>query len=217
MTASMKSEGRTGDGPGEVEESDSEDSIFFTQKVQKSTADDASSSRLSRRSIPIAPRFLEPESSSDDEYVPKKGKCLPVYNFPFINQRKVPKRGSISSGTNSAIHHSAMAGFFHCFSAMWPEGQKENYLELLPSIDSDNEEITPITEDEKSDEEDIKIIDKQLFVYSQNPQITKRSQPWLNNKRTEATKQTKRRVTNPWYQVTFQLKSKARCKMKVCN
>ncbi|KAK7915866.1 hypothetical protein WMY93_011627 [Mugilogobius chulae] len=79
-----------------------------------------------------------------------------------------------------------MAGFFSCAGEIW---SKSPSFELtLPTVDTDNEEITPITEDEKSDEEDIKIIDKRLFVYSLKPKRSKSSQPWFASLKDKTTK-----------------------------
>ncbi|XP_072302693.1 uncharacterized protein [Eucyclogobius newberryi] len=181
----------TGNGPGEAEESDSGDSIFFTQKTQKSIdiGNVAGSPLCSQRSKPLSPRFLESGSSSEED-VPEKRKrhpCLPKYNFPFLNQRRSQgtEEASVSDARNRAIHYCGVAGFFSCVREMWSSGQRRHSFEsTLPTVDADNEEITPITEDEKSDEEDFKIIDKRTFVYSLKPKITKSSQPWFKTAKT---------------------------------
>ncbi|XP_055082865.1 uncharacterized protein LOC117380965 [Periophthalmus magnuspinnatus] len=185
----------------EVQESDSEDSLFLTQKPQTSIPNAATSPHLSIRSTPISPRFLESESSSsssegEGEGGPKRRKrhpSLPIYNFPFLNQRKSQSSDDryVHAGRNRAIHYGGMAGFFKCVDVMWPNGKRRKCYESLPTVDADNEEITPITEDDESDEEDVKIIDKRLFVYSLKPKITKSSQPWVSSLRNKIAKTTK--------------------------
>ncbi|XP_055019179.1 phoenix [Boleophthalmus pectinirostris] len=190
-----------GIGPVEGEESDSGDSVFLTQIPQNIIPNAARSPRLSQRSKPISPRFFEAgsSSSSEDEGGPRRRKRHPLllkYNFPFLNQKKsqLPEDRSLSTARNRTLHYTGMAGFFSCVGEMWPSGQRrESFESILPTVDADNEQITPIMEDDQSGEEDVKIIDKRLFVYSIKPKITKSSQPWfksLRNKIAETTKPT---------------------------
>lgn len=166
---------QTGNGPGEVE-SDSGDSLFLTQKpVPKAVR----SGRPPQRSTPTSSIFLDDSGSSSEseaEDVPgrrRKSQPFPKYMFPFLRQRK---RGFsyFSPQSNKILHYYAMGGFFNCVRELHLLDKEGKSIESsLPTADKRTEEIMPLTEEEKSDEEDAKILNKKMFVYSLQPHRTK--------------------------------------------
>ncbi|XP_071376977.1 enolase-phosphatase E1-like [Centroberyx affinis] len=70
-----------------------------------------------------------------------------------------------------------MGSFFKCVEALWKDKKTGAALEpSLPTIDTDKETISPLSEeDERSDDEDIKVVEKKLFV---TPSKAKCPQPW---------------------------------------
>ncbi|XP_078142740.1 uncharacterized protein LOC144541748 [Centroberyx gerrardi] len=112
---------------------------------------------------------------------------LPKYSFPFLQRIQDDKRLSskarkrrgsqLTVQQNAGLHISAMGSFFKCVETLWKDNKTGAAPEpSLPTIDTDKETISPLSEeDERSDDEDIKVVEKKLFV---TPSKAKSPQPW---------------------------------------
>ncbi|XP_037126430.1 uncharacterized protein LOC119134078 [Syngnathus acus] len=161
-------------------ESDSGDSLFITQLPVPQPVRKVRRRKSSRH--PFKDRRGDSSSThSDDDdretsrKTKKKRKIhLPKYNFPFLTERKgKPRCTRLTTKQNHKFHNYAMGGFFKCVE-LW-QGAEDLY-EGLPTVDQDNEDISPLTEDEdKSGDEDLKVVAKNLFLAKSKAQ---RCQPW---------------------------------------
>ncbi|XP_044078106.1 trichohyalin-like isoform X2 [Siniperca chuatsi] len=173
----------------EPAESDSGDSLFITQKPVPEAVRSARP-RYSSRSDPISPRVLEEgeddtsssascgESKTDKKRRRKKYR-LPKYSFPFLSGRKwKPRSTLLAVQQNTSLHHFAMGGFFKCVTELWQDNQRGDHLESsLPTVDIDGDSISPLSEEDREEDEDIKVVEKKRFVV---PSKAKSRQTWCN-------------------------------------
>ncbi|XP_008284308.1 phoenix [Stegastes partitus] len=178
------------DGAPAETDSDSGDSLFITQKP---VAEAVRSGRRSRRSSfsPGSPSDTDAErsddsaspekSETDKKKTPKKLK-RPKYSFSFLRQSKITGRmcvGELKAKQNTELQNAAMGGFFKCARDMWQNyPTKEDLESALPTVDMPGESIHPISEEEEEErpeDEDIKVVEKKRFVVSLK---AKSSQPW---------------------------------------
>ncbi|XP_029924511.1 phoenix [Myripristis murdjan] len=174
-------------------DSDSGDSLFITQnRAPEAVRSVKRSLRLNLRSDPASPREEEEEGGdeeSEDESAPavsqsktvspspvrssKSGKRrrggrgkLKNYCFPFLTERKRGGTG-LTVKQNAGLRKFAVGCFFKCVERLWEDGKRGGTLESLPVIDLGKEEtISPLSdEDETSNEEDIKVVEKRQFAF----------------------------------------------------
>nr|XP_049599483.1 uncharacterized protein LOC125982647 isoform X2 [Syngnathus scovelli] len=161
-------------------ESDSGDSLFITQLPAPQPVRKVRRRKSSRHPFKDTRGDSSSTPSDDDDREtsrkPKKKRkiYLPKYNFPFLTERKWKRRCTrLTTKQNQKFHNYAMGGFFKCVE-LW-QGVEDLY-EGLPTIDQDNEDISPLTEDEdKSGDEDLKVVAKNLFLAKSK---AKMPQPW---------------------------------------
>ncbi|KAM6911101.1 uncharacterized protein PEZ65_015403 [Lycodopsis pacificus] len=181
---------KVSNGPAEAE-GDSGDSLFITQNTLTLPEAGRSGRRphYSRRSKPVSPREQEgsedsSSSASCDEEL-KTHKCtrrkkysLPNYSFPFLQERKGHSGPLIDQ--NKSLHNYTIGGFFKCLGELRQSYRRGQNLESsLPTVDMDGEDISPLSEEdgERSEDEDIKVVERKHFVASSR---TKRQQTWCN-------------------------------------
>ncbi|XP_051903786.1 phoenix [Hippocampus zosterae] len=160
--------------PPEVD-SDSGDSLFITQLPVPQPMRTVRRRKSSRHSFTTELEDSEGDISSsqsdaaDHETSRKKRKkrkiTLPKYNFSFLTERKWKSRcTNLTSKQNLKFHNNVMGGFFKCVE-LWQRA--EDLYEGQPTVDQDDEDILPLTEDEgedKSGDEDIKVVEKKRFL-----------------------------------------------------
>ncbi|XP_041657718.1 uncharacterized protein DDB_G0283697-like [Cheilinus undulatus] len=180
------------------EDRDSGDSLFITQKPVPPPV------RTRRRPHKDPTPSRDPEEDEDDSSSsevtsdkkrPKRYR-LPEYTFPFLNERKRKKtRRTIIFTQNTRLHNYTMGGFLKCVQKMWKGIQRRDDVELLPTVDKDGEDISPLTEeeDEASCNDDIKVVEKNLFVL---PLKTKRRKQTRGNQPTKKRKEQKTKSTD---------------------
>ncbi|XP_029028749.1 phoenix isoform X2 [Betta splendens] len=162
----------TRDDPKETE-SDSGDSVFITQKP---VPEPVRSSRRHRKT-PTSPKDLEEsEDSSSSQNATtsnkkrkKKNVRLPKYTFPFVKEKQWMGRRSVLTGQqNKKLHNAMMGGFFKCVRELW-HGYKGVYMDMsLPTVDMDGDILSPLSEEEeeRSEKEDIKVVEKRFLAAS---------------------------------------------------
>ncbi|XP_038563758.1 aspartoacylase isoform X2 [Micropterus salmoides] len=180
-------------------ESDSGDSLFITQKPVPEAVRSARPRHYSSRSDPISPRAVE-ESEEDspsysfhgesktDRRRRKKKHRLPKYSFPFLAERERKPRSTLLAGQqNKHLHNYAMGGFFKCVKELWQDYGRGNLESSLPTVDMDEDYISPLSEqEERSEDEDIKVVERKHLVA---PSKAKSRQTWWNQlKQQRATK-----------------------------
>ncbi|XP_035522085.1 phoenix [Morone saxatilis] len=162
--------------PAEAE-SDSGDSLFITQKPVPEAVRSARRGRYSLRKHPI---FLSEESDGDSlssngesrtAKRRKRQKCiLPKYSFPFLSEKKwKPTSTLLPTRQNTSLHNFMMGGFFKCVREQWQGLERGDDVESsLPTVDVDGDCISPLAEEEEegSEVEDIKVVEKKHFVAS---------------------------------------------------
>ncbi|KAM3601320.1 uncharacterized protein V6R79_010639 [Siganus canaliculatus] len=147
-------------------DSDSNDSLFITQKPVARPV----RSRRRRHSSLRSNTTYDEETGSDSSSSSSNGESqthnkqakktqkLPKYSFPFVSERKwMPKSCLLPAPQNKRLHYCAMAGFFDCVTKVYPGVQ-----ESLPTVDTEEESISPLSEEEEQgpDDEDIKVVAK---------------------------------------------------------
>ncbi|XP_061557729.1 uncharacterized protein LOC133415598 isoform X2 [Phycodurus eques] len=98
---------------------------------------------------------------------------LPNYNFSFLTGPW--HRGThLNNRHNIRLHNYVIGGFFKCVK-LWQT--TNNFWMALPTVDQDDEDISPLTQDgeDESSHEDIKVVDKKCFLAKSK---TKQQQPW---------------------------------------
>ncbi|XP_042286930.1 phoenix [Thunnus maccoyii] len=161
----------------EANDSDSGDSLFLTQKSVPEAVRSRRRRHSTLRSDPTSPRDLEDGEDScfaphreDGRERREKKYRLPKYSFPFLTERKgKPKSNLLFVQQNTRLHNFGMGGFFKCVRELWQSYQRGDNLESsLLTVDVDGEEIPPLSEgeEEKSDDEDIKVVERKRFVLS---------------------------------------------------
>ncbi|CAK6973745.1 phoenix [Scomber scombrus] len=161
----------------ESTDSDSGNSLFITQKdVPEAVRSQRRRHSTQRSEDPTSHTELEDSEDSSSASCREDGKKrrrkkqkLPIYSFPFLTERKGKDRSAeLSVQDNIKIHYAGMGGFFHSVKELWQSYQEGNNLESsLPTVDVDGEEITPLSEEEeRSDDEDIKVVERNRFVVS---------------------------------------------------
>ncbi|XP_051255948.1 phoenix [Dicentrarchus labrax] len=160
--------------PAEAE-SDSGDSLFITQKPVPEAVRSASPGRYNLRKHPI---FLSEESDGDSSSShgesrtakrSKRQKCiLPKYSFPFLSEKKwKPTSTLLPARQNTSLHNYMMGGFFKCVRELWQGYERGDDVESsLPTVDVDGDYISPLSEEEEegSEVEDIKVVERKHFV-----------------------------------------------------
>nr|XP_020456231.1 uncharacterized protein LOC109960458 [Monopterus albus] len=199
-------------------ESDSGDSLFITQKPVPEAVRTGRRHHYSLRSQPTFPRYLEESgddtSSSDyhgksrtDEKRTRKKFKLPKYSFPFLRERKgKPRSTLLFAKQNKRLHTYATGGFFKCVRELWQGYQRDDdLLSSLPTLDIDRTYISPLSEEERSEDEDIKVVAKKHFVA---PSKSKCSQLWYAPEKMDiqVQQQRRRRRTSTTRQETSQAK-----------
>ncbi|XP_023198340.1 eukaryotic translation initiation factor 5B-like [Xiphophorus maculatus] len=161
--------------------SDSGDSLFITQKCapQRRRRSNRRSNFRAHRDSPED----EYDASTSEEDPPedskrKKKSCTtPKFTFHFLKERMMTR---LPYYQNRKLHYYAMGGYFRCTEQLWDSYQTGDGLLLsLPTADQDGgEPMSPMSEeeDETTENEDIRVVEKKLFVVSK----TKNSQPWYN-------------------------------------
>ncbi|CAN9501631.1 unnamed protein product [Ophioblennius macclurei] len=160
-------------------DSDSEDSIFITQKPIRSRRRRGSEVKKSSRSDKGNAKSISQVTATKDKKRSGKVK-LPVYSF-CLNQEKNSKRLVLNNHQNTNIHNALMRGFFCSVQERQAECEAGDLLSSLPTVDQEGDFIAPISEDAGTlEEEGIKVVKKKdLVVFSK----TKRPQPWYNPQR----------------------------------
>ncbi|XP_029303836.1 uncharacterized protein LOC115018768 [Cottoperca gobio] len=167
-------------------ESDSEDSLFLTQKSVPEAVRPARQLYYSLRSKPISPRDLEEsaednsssasydEESKSDNKRRRKKYTLPKFSFPFLTEQKC----KLLPSQNKCLHTYLIGGFFESVRVGGPR-QGEDPESSLPTVDLDGESISPLSEEdeERAEEEDIKVVERKRFVVSSK---AKSQQTWCN-------------------------------------
>nr|XP_029137000.1 biorientation of chromosomes in cell division protein 1-like 1 [Labrus bergylta] len=163
------------------EYSDSGDSLFITQKPAPLPVR-SSTTRYNRGSYPTPPTDLA--ESEDDlrssashgvSKTDKRKKKLPAYSFPFLAERKSKRRSKHSQSLhNKILHNSAMGGFFKCVQKMWHGYGSRDVVDSslptvdssLPTVDMETDPISPLSEEEEegSGNEDIKVVERNVFA-----------------------------------------------------
>ncbi|XP_068572530.1 protein LYRIC-like [Cebidichthys violaceus] len=173
------------------EERDSGDSLFITQKTGTLPEAGRSGRRplYSRRSKPVSPRDLEESEDSssstscDEELKTHKWRrrrkySLPKYSFPFLQERKL-QSGPLPD-QNKSLHNYTIGGFFKCLGELRQSSRRgENLESSLPTVDMDGENLSMLSEEEgeRSEDEDIKVVERKHFVASAK---MKSQQTWCN-------------------------------------
>ncbi|XP_007545908.1 uncharacterized protein LOC103133876 [Poecilia formosa] len=178
---------------GQDTNSDSGDSLFITQKCAPQRRR-RSSKRSNFRDSPeheYDASTSEEEHPEDRKQQKKKSCTTPKFTFDFLKERMMTR---LPYYQNRKLHYYAMGGYFRCAERLWDSYQTgEDLLESLPTADEDGEPISPMSEeeDETTENEDIRLVEKKLFVVSK----TKNSQPWYNPKKgsSEETQQNEER------------------------
>ncbi|XP_075957622.1 uncharacterized protein LOC142959971 [Anarhichas minor] len=181
---------KVSNGPAEAE-GDSGDSLFITQKTLTLPEARRSGRRphYSRRSKPVSPRELEGSEDSSSsascdeelkthEWRRRKKYSLPNYSFPFLQERK--RQSGPLPDQNKSLHNYTIGGFFKCLGELRQSYRRGQNLESsLPTVDMDGENISPLSEEdgERSEDEDIKVVERKHFVASSR---TKSQQTWCN-------------------------------------
>ncbi|XP_037322532.2 transcriptional regulator ATRX-like [Pungitius pungitius] len=165
------------------EDRDSGDSLFLTQVDVTLPVAEGSAGQRHTTSNPTFSRDLTERedifssSSSDDEQRRRRKKdSLPTYNFPFL---KTQKRRHRRTDQYKDLHNYMIGGFFKCLQELRQCCQREQTLESsLPTVDMDGD-ISPLSEEdrEKSEDEDIKVVEKKYFV---SLSTKKSKQNWCN-------------------------------------
>ncbi|XP_034540272.1 actin cytoskeleton-regulatory complex protein pan1-like [Notolabrus celidotus] len=179
-----------GDIPPIETDSDSGDSLFITQKPAPLPVRQRRG-RNNHISDTTLPRDLEDHkddssssstASSAEIFRVYKKKCskkykLPEYSFPFLTRKH---RGRGTRIQNKSLHNAGMVGFL-TFVRELCQGCRtgEDVVSSLPTVDIDEDGISPLSENEEegSENEDIKVVERKLFAV---PLKTKRQQTWCN-------------------------------------
>ncbi|XP_040907517.1 phoenix [Toxotes jaculatrix] len=196
--------------PAEAE-SDSGDSLFITQKPVPEAVRSGRRRHCSQRSDPSSTRYLEEgeddsssSSSHEESKTDKRSRTqkvkLPKYSFPFLTDRKWKSKSTLLSvPQNTALHNSAMGGFFKCVRELWQGYQRgEGVQASLPTVDRDGELISPLSEEEEEERpesDDIKVVERKRFAV---PSKSMRSQTWYTPERRDSQvkqQRTRRRTT----------------------
>ncbi|XP_063750562.1 uncharacterized protein LOC134871677 isoform X2 [Eleginops maclovinus] len=166
------------EGPAEAE-SDSGDSLFITQKPVPEAVRSGRSTRYSWWAKPLSPTDIEEseeDKESSDSYHGEspsgnlhriKKIRLPKFSFPFRAERK----RVLLRVHNERLHSYLMGGFFECVRLrdlrMGCQTTKD-VESSLPTVDMDGEHISPLSEEdeERLDEEDIKVVERKQFLMS---------------------------------------------------
>ncbi|XP_069003019.1 uncharacterized protein [Embiotoca jacksoni] len=165
---------------------DSGDSLFITQKpaAQPARSGRRRPSRLRSDSTSLrGPEEREDDSSSsascDERGRKKKYKMysLPQHSFCFLKERKGPIRSTrLNNKQNTALHNCAMGGFFTRVQELMKSFQEDVNEGLSSTVDMDGQSLSPMSEEEEQSEaENIKVVDRTRFVVSLKP---KRSHLW---------------------------------------
>ncbi|XP_019750730.1 phoenix isoform X2 [Hippocampus comes] len=184
-SAGPSRQNRTPEEPPEVD-SDSGDSLFITQLPVPQAVRTVRRRKSSRDTFATELEDSEGDISSsqsdaaDHETSRKKRKkrkiTLPKYSFSFLTERKRKSRcTNLTSKQNLKFHNYVMGGFFKCVE-LWQRA--EDLSEGQPTVDQDDEDISPLTADEgedKSGDEDIKVVEKKRFLAKSK---TKWQQAW---------------------------------------
>ncbi|CAJ1064361.1 actin cytoskeleton-regulatory complex protein pan1-like [Xyrichtys novacula] len=187
--------GQNGQGGVSVEtveeDSDSGDSLFITQKPVPIPVR-STRGRPNLRSDTRPPRDLDEDeddssSSSSPERrfeIPATQKekrmktKLPEYSFPFLTGKRYRRSGRGTREQNRGLHNAGIAGFFR---EMWEAHKRGEDVELsLPTVDTDGEDISPLSEEEeeRSEDEDIKVVERKVFAV---PLKIKNQQTWCDH------------------------------------
>ncbi|XP_077403247.1 uncharacterized protein LOC144036453 [Vanacampus margaritifer] len=173
------------ESPPEVD-SDSGDSLFLTQLPLPQARRRVRRRKSSRHTFVTELEDSGEDASSsysdDDDHEmsgkkKKKGKIkLPKYSFSFLTERTwKPRCTVLTTKQNLKFTNYVMGGFFKCVE-LWQGA--EDLHDGLPTVDRDDENISPLTVDEeedKSGDEDIKVVEKKLFLAKSK---AKWQQPW---------------------------------------
>ncbi|XP_056265869.1 myosin-10-like [Pseudoliparis swirei] len=160
-------------GPAEAE-SDSGDSLFITQK-EATLPKDVRSDRLHQyiRDLEESESSSSSVSHSGEFKTSKLGRrknCpLPKYSFPFLEKREGKLRSSPVPDQNKSLNYYILGGFFKCLGELRQSSQRGPNLESsFPTVDMDGEDISPLSEDdgEKSEDEEIKVVERKHFLVS---------------------------------------------------
>ncbi|XP_074468233.1 uncharacterized protein LOC141753442 isoform X2 [Sebastes fasciatus] len=201
-------------GPAEAD-SDSGDSLFITQKPVPEAERSGRQRTYSSRSKPVSPRDLEEseedtssstshdeESKTDKKRRRIKKYKLPTYNFPFLAERKLKLRSTGLPDQNKNLLNYTMGGFFKCVRELRLEPKSS-----LPTVDTDGEDISPLSEEDedRSEVEDIKVVERKQLVEILSPSKAKRQQ----TRSTSLNQQRKRKASNAGQKTTRGRQTKA--------
>ncbi|XP_076605758.1 uncharacterized protein LOC143332318 [Chaetodon auriga] len=177
-------------------ESDSGDSLFITQKPVPEAARSRRRRQHHPRSEPTSPRdFQESESDTSSSASHEESKTaqerrrakyrLPKYNFPFLTGRKrKPQSTLLPVKQNTSLHNSTMGGFFKCVRELWQASQRGDDVEsALPTLDMEGDDISPLSEEERSEDEDIKVVERKCLVAPSKK--AKRQRTWCSQSKQE--------------------------------
>ncbi|XP_059207262.1 phoenix [Centropristis striata] len=175
------------------EDSDSGDSLFITQKPVPEAVRSKRRrpySLSSKSASPIALEESEYESENDSLNSAPHGESkttkerrrktytVPKYHFPFLADRKCKRRRTLPV-QNSSLHKYVMGGFFKCVKELWQGYGREDMKPSLPTVDTDEENISPLSEEdeERSEGEDIRVVERKCFLA---PSRAKSQPTWGN-------------------------------------
>ncbi|XP_057677256.1 uncharacterized protein LOC130906712 [Corythoichthys intestinalis] len=164
-------------------DSDSGDSLFLTQKPVphpvRTVRHQKSPNYTYHTELEDGEGDTSPHSYVDDHKTTRKKRKrrikLPKYSFSFLEGTKCkPKCTHLSNKQNLKFHNYVMGSFFKCLE-LWKGA--DDLWGSLPTVDQDNEDISPLTEAEGEDKcaQDIKVVGKGCFLMKSKP---KSQQPW---------------------------------------
>ncbi|XP_047235815.1 PHD finger protein rhinoceros-like [Girardinichthys multiradiatus] len=197
---------------GQDTDSDSGDSLFITQKCVPERHR-RSNQRSTFRTQRDAPEHEYDTSTSEEEHRAgrkprRKATKHQRFTFPFLKKRLM----KLPFYKDRKLHYYAMAGYFRCTKDLWESYETGEDLEAsLPTVDMDGESISPMSEEEDKtiDDEDIKVVEKKLFVAAK----AKNSQPWFNPRK--ETQQTQEHIDAGY--VSHRGQGKMKCKISMCT
>ncbi|XP_077447598.1 aspartoacylase isoform X1 [Stigmatopora argus] len=187
-----------------VIDSDSGDSLFLTQvpvtQPARSLTPPSSPRYIYETEWEEAERDTSSHSHDGHHHKPIRKKRaretkLPKYSFLFLEgTTSKPRCTHLSNEKNRKFHNYVMGGFFKCLELA--EGADDLWA-CLPTVDQDNEDISPLTEDEDdTHDEDIQVVGNKCFVVKSKPkckqlwykqqistEVPKSSGPFMKNKK----------------------------------
>ncbi|XP_047462787.1 trichohyalin-like isoform X2 [Mugil cephalus] len=160
----------------EEDDSDSGDSMFITQAPVPEPV------RSRRRTAPAplhgskGDTLLSDSHGKSKSYKKRRNYSPPKHSFFSLDGER-PRETVLHPHQNIRLHNFAMGGFFQSVKQLWQNYQR-GVESSLPTVDADGECLSPISEAEEENNEDvdIKVVPRRWLVV---PSTTKKlSRPW---------------------------------------